>query len=323
MSAYLDTYCLFNTVDDDVLNIKEIDKNFVAYGNNINGIPIIDAFCGGDIYLLLGDGTCYCCTSSTIWNNKLLHANKIDIMEKITSVACGSNHLLCLNDSGRVYVVGDNKYGQCGSPKNGVFYPELVDYLVRRNNIYHPELIDHLNIRKIFAGFDHSAFVNDKNECYVFGRNDDGELGVYTMISNNPNYEFRYKIAHYEPVKLELKNPLESKNHIVKEISFGYSHTLFLTESHDCYMAGNNECGQLATLDQNPKKICVPNSLSLPNDKKIANISTSHCSSFWISEDGEVYASGMNSSSELGTYCKGICYGCQISFPGNELVKIE
>lgn len=41
----------------------------------------------------------------------------IEINETIRKISCGSSHIICLSDNGKVFTIGSNQFGQRGNPK--------------------------------------------------------------------------------------------------------------------------------------------------------------------------------------------------------------
>lgn len=76
----------------------------------------------------------------------------------IKKIVSGYNHVLFLTSSGRVYVIGDNKYGQLG-----LGHTQRIDI---------PTLIETENgIRDIHAFGNISVIIKSNNDCYLFGEN--------------------------------------------------------------------------------------------------------------------------------------------------------
>lgn len=95
--------------------------------------------------------------------------------ERIQIVACaaGRAHLLALSDSGAVFTMGNNAYGQCGRRVlDGERYAESS--LVHRiDEIGTSELV-----RSIHCGQDHSILLTDSGRVYACGWGADGQTGL-------------------------------------------------------------------------------------------------------------------------------------------------
>ena len=132
-------------------------------------------------------------------------------------------------------------------------------------------------IEKVDAGFDHSLVLLNNGELYVFGGNDNGQLGLGDQESRT------------EPELLEgLKN--------VKTFSAGRYYTLVLLNSGEVYAFGNNRMAQLGLGDtrerHSPEKINIPDPVN--------DISAGGFHSLFLLENGEVYACGSNYVGQLG-----------------------
>lgn len=61
----------------------------------------------------------------------------VDGINNIVDIACGEDHVLCLDEYGHVYVWGNNNYGQLGRKISDPTYaPEKVDLDAEITQIY-------------------------------------------------------------------------------------------------------------------------------------------------------------------------------------------
>ncbi|PWW77216.1 hypothetical protein C7212DRAFT_277797 [Tuber magnatum] len=95
------------------------------------------------------------------------------ITEGVTSVAAGSYHSFAIDRDGKVWSWGLNQYAQCGIDDNdGIRFPTLVG-----------SLTDY-RIKQISAGEHHTAALTDGGQLLVWGRDDDGQLGLGLVKSS-------------------------------------------------------------------------------------------------------------------------------------------
>ena len=85
-------------------------------------------------------------------------------------------------------------------------------------------------IKEVSCGSNHTCFLTYKHEVYSCGANYVGQLGV-GFISDK---EFR-------PIVVRLRKNVD----MMRQVSCGNNHTLFLTGNSDIYSAGLNDEGQL------------------------------------------------------------------------------
>lgn len=149
----------------------------------------------------------------------------------IDSISCGSNHTVCLTKSGKIYVWGDNSCRQLGlGDDNDRYFPrELIL----------PKKYNELHVRSIICGGYHTVALTKCNTLYVWGDNDEGQLGL-----GDTNEQ-------YKPQKLSLTN--------VESVSCGLLHTTAITYFGQIYVWGQNCFGQLGLADRidciaSPKK---------------------------------------------------------------------
>ena len=144
---------------------------------------------------------------------------------------------------------------------------------------------------KISCGYSHTCLLMD--EVYVWGDNDEGQLGLGHNQSQNSPQKFapmqmnRREGGTSERGKLNLPN--------IKQIICGSYHTIALTNSNEIWVWGYNNCGQLGlghNQDQNS-----PQKLNLPNIKKII------CGVYHtiaLTNLNEVWVWGCNNEGQLG-----------------------
>ena len=87
-------------------------------------------------------------------------------------------------------------------------------------------------VRSIHSGISHCAALTAHGLLYVWGNNDNGELGLGDRKSRSI------------PVQLCMNN---NTNELVEQVSCGHSHTVAVTQINNVYVWGSNEHGQLGT----------------------------------------------------------------------------
>ena len=123
---------------------------------------------------------------------------------------------MILDDTGRLYSFGDNRYGQLGIPG--------LDNII----LTHPAGIQLYNKKaKDFAcGEEHAAYVNEDGEAYSWGYGRDGQLGH----GDNGSLAI--------PRKVQIGEKVE-------KVACGGSHTAFITSKNELWMCGKGRDGQL------------------------------------------------------------------------------
>lgn len=129
-------------------------------------------------------------------------------LRNIKDIKAGNRHLLALDESGIVWSVGSNVYGQLGYGQN----TDESKYPVKVSKI--------ANILAIEAGNDHSLAIDEDGQLFSWGNNGSGRLGDGTSVNRNV------------PILVEsLSN--------VEEVAAGYRHTLVRTKTGTLYGMGN------------------------------------------------------------------------------------
>lgn len=152
-----------------------------------------------------------------------------------------------------------------------------------------PKLIESLvglNIKKICAGYHHSMALTSKSGLYCWGSGWSGQLGTgKTKDLNTPTFVDTF----------QFKN---GKCKIVK-IAAGYHHSLALTDDGMIYTWGYGEVGQLGHGNSN-KRVLTPKCIEGLNNIKFVDISASEHHTLALTDDGKVYAWGLNRFNQLG-----------------------
>jgi regulator of chromosome condensation len=106
----------------------------------------------------------------------------IDLPVAAVRIAAGANHSVVLGDDGSVFTFGANDVGQCGVPsdalisesENGdkdegggpVLSPRKVELPLEAGKVVH-----------VSAGYAHTVLTTSSGRVFVFGQNDNGQLG--------------------------------------------------------------------------------------------------------------------------------------------------
>jgi alpha-tubulin suppressor-like RCC1 family protein/cation transport regulator ChaC len=143
---------------------------------------------------------------------------------RLVDVACGRRHTIVVDDKGRVYSFGENKYGQLGRPIEEKLdpVPSLVQGL---------ESISASSRLQVVSGWSHTVLIveseNGTTRAFGWGRNDKGQLGTGTTDS--------------VPASLEL---FADKK--IQSIVCGSESTMVLDTYSEIWGCGWNEHGNLS-----------------------------------------------------------------------------
>eukprot|EP01080_Neovahlkampfia_damariscottae_P000518 gene518-8031_t len=184
-------------------------------------------------------------------------------------ICVGSEHSLLLNNEGKVFSFGHNKYGQTGqgTTSGDTEIPTAV------KGFYNQDII------KISCGGDHSVMLNKYGEVFSFGRASKGEMGD----GYNP-------IAQLFPVK--SYSPFN-----IIDIAAGHHFTLILKENGKLYSFGENSNGQLGighklSPQNTPQQIAIGNIVEINAGKDMSLILQSNHNCSGRSYDDPVVCSG-------------------------------
>lgn len=204
------------------------------------------------------------------------------LVDDFSQVSSGFEFTSVITNTGKVFIWGDNKYGQLG---DGTFVSKHSPTdITDKFNLYFGEVITNSSL-----GGRHALALSSTGRIFAWGQNFYGELGDGTRIDSNL------------PVDITGMFNLVDGEHIV-EISTGFFHSAALTSSGRLFTWGENYDGQLGDKTNLNKSIPVditPN-FYLSNGEKIIKLSLGYGFSAAITSFGRVFTWGRNYDGQLG-----------------------
>jgi len=100
--------------------------------------------------------------------------NQVKIPTRASQVAAGANHSVVLGEDGVAYTFGANDVGQCGVYQETHCKGEAV---LSPRPVVLPDSLDE-KIVHVSAGYAHTVLTTQSGDVYVFGQNDNGQLGL-------------------------------------------------------------------------------------------------------------------------------------------------
>ena len=183
----------------------------------------------------------------------------------IKTISCGWRHMIATSIStpNKLYVYGWNRYGQLGLKKHDE----------NQNSIQ--ELILCSDIESVKCGESHTIALLKSTKCYVWGRNQCGQLGL------------GHKTSISTPQELNLYGEY------ITLVECGEFYTIALTNENKCYVWGDNNCGQLGLGHHTNQNI--PQELE---ELRLLNIISISCGGYHIAvltTSGKIYIWGSQS----------------------------
>ncbi|HIJ87107.1 MAG TPA: hypothetical protein HPP97_05400 [Desulfuromonadales bacterium] len=177
----------------------------------------------------------------------------------------GETHILTLTPDGKVWVTGDNEYGQLG---NGEFEGEALV----------PTVVAGLNsIVATATGGNHSVALKKDGSVWAWGLNRTGQLGN----------------GKTENSAIPLKVPGLSE---ITAIATGGAHVVALKKDGTVWVWGGNQSGQLGTGDQQDR--LTP--MRLQGLENVTAVAAGVYNTTVLKSDGTVWSWGFNGSGQLG-----------------------
>lgn len=130
--------------------------------------------------------------------------SEIDLPCRAVQVAAGANHSVVLGSNGIAYTFGANDVGQCGVDSDRstgeeagspVWTPKPVVLPSHAGKVVH-----------VSAGYAHTAITTQSGKHFVFGQNDNGQLGIGTgTCKNNFNPDVNVD-PQTRPIQIGIQN---------------------------------------------------------------------------------------------------------------------
>ena len=213
----------------------------------------------------------------------------------VTKIACGDMHSLFLTDTGLVFSIGDNTYGQLGIGENEKIQQSGEALLIQ-------DLLN-FKITDIFAGNEHSLCFGSLREfskngdnsnrlitdrilqyLFVWGDNSYGQLGikikkVNIYNNNNSNNDSSTNKMILKPTKLSLnENPHSyaiSKDYLIN-LTGGLYFSVVLLSSGKLFTFGDNQYNQIITINKTEKPCLMSKHIPKEYGKIIKAISSAN-----------------------------------------------
>ena len=162
------------------------------------------------------------------------------------------------------------------------------------------------NIKQISTSSSHIIMLCDKDQIYVSGSNKFGQLGLQN----------RQDVSIFNPKLLNFNNGT------VKQVVAGNFFSAILMGNGDLYMCGYNEAGQLGLGDIADRVTFV----KVNFDKKIKYVSCENLNTIIITDDNEVYLSGISNNVDIidkFTKIEGLCNIVKVACGYNHILYLN
>ena len=198
--------------------------------------------------------------------------------EKVVGLSLGENFSGCITETGKVYMWGNNGYGQLG---DGTTTQRNVPTLIPQSAFNNEKVVG------LSLGGNFSGCITETGKVYMWGQNNYGQLGDGTT-------------TYYRSVPTLI--PQSSfNNEKVVSLSLGRDYSGCITETGKLYMWGLNNYGQLGDGTTVSKTVPTLIPQSAFNNEKVVGLSLGGNFSGCITETGKLYMWGWNNYGQLGT----------------------
>ena len=261
--------------DSKVYTITEVP---IPVAEKVKEMQIVS----NSVYYLTENGRVYACGQNN--NGKLGIGSEeanvytitevtIPVGEKVKEIQIDNNSVYYLTENGRVYACGNNSYGRLGigSEETNVYTITEVPLPVAEK------------VKEIQIDMHSVYYLTENGKVYACGVNSNGQLGLGVEESN-------------VYTATEVPIPVGEK---LKEMQMATYSVYYLTENGRVYACGRNSVGQLG-IGVEDSKVYTATEVPLPEGEKVKEMYSSTMKTYYLTENGRVYASGLNSSGGLG-----------------------
>lgn len=165
-----------------------------------------------------------------------------------------------------LYAMGRNTYGQLGIGSDDDQVNPTPVSLTGTNK----------EVQSVSAGAFHTLFLTKGGAVFAAGRNNRGQFGEHP----------------------DTKVPVQFVESGVQAIAAGYAHSLLLMDNGSVWGVGWNLLGQLGDGTSSSRSSLVK--VQIPGNASVTAIAAGHDFSYFLSTDGDVFASGQNVGGQLG-----------------------
>ena len=212
-------------------------------------------------------------------------------LKKITSLACGDNHVLAVTDKGAVFAFGSGQQNQLGR--------RVVERTAMNGLIPREFGLPKNKITYVACGAYHSFAIEKNGKVWTWGLNSYGETGVNDGAGDD-------KAIIFKPMEVEA---LAGKG--VTSMAGGQHHSLAATAEGECLVWGRCDGSQTGLelvqvnadsliKDDSGKNRILMSPTPIPNIGKVVYVAAGSDHNIAIAEDGKAYSWGFSGTYQTG-----------------------
>ncbi len=220
---------------------------------------------------------------------------------KITQLSHGFNHVMALDDQGRVWTWGHNRYPigsmyNTGALGTGDLLPRLVPTLISDGVNFGGK-----RITAISSGWEHCVALDEDGNIWTWGYNDSGQLGNggSPMVVMTPTKIYDCSLPGKPPI-IAISNTSQTGPTSGTGYDYGDANAA-LDENGDVWTWGGNWAGELGQGLSMTDRLLVPTKITGEfNGKKIDSIFNGWYCMFAIDEVGNTWGWGTGAEGAIG-----------------------
>lgn len=200
--------------------------------------------------------------------------------DQLVSLSFNQNYSLALDENGHVWSWGSNADGELG---RGVL-DENCSETASSACVKSIGLVDISDVLLLSAGYTHTLALKNDGTLWAWGTNGDGELG------NGDTNDSAL------PVQVAIDPNLN-----LVQVSAGSAFSCALDDQGRVWGWGRNNYGQMGQGDKGDDQL-TPIQIPMPDNAKVRSLATGKAHILVLTDTGDVYGWGLNSTSQIGYY---------------------
>ena len=196
--------------------------------------------------------------------------------EMIIQVSLGFRHSSALTSEGRIFTWGSDKFGQLGDGTATRIYRPLE--ITSKFSLNESE-----TITKLSLGGNHSSLLTSEGRIFIWGSNEDGQLGDGTQLNQS--------------IPKEITSQFElNESETIIQVFLGGNHSSLFTSEGRIFTWGDNHYYQLGDSTQVNKSIPqeITSQFNLNESETIIQISLGNDHSSLFTSEGRIFTWGHN-----------------------------
>lgn len=200
---------------------------------------------------------------------------------EISHVACGTSHVMAVSSEDEVFSWGRGDNGRLG-----------IGHLESFSSPQPVPVSGHHQFSAVECGLDCSVLITSRRKLFACGNNRYNKLGL--DYHNGVTSSVVQDSSSFCPV---VSPPFNNVG--ICSVGLGTSHSVYLSDSGDCWVLGSNQYGQMGCREDQATPRC-PYKLAFPRNCRLTQVSCGDMFTIAVADNGDVFSWGKDTRGRLG-----------------------